>query len=344
MFLQMSHSVEITDTAGRFIPIPPIIEIKIEESTKNLADFATVKCVIFNYNNHIEMPSGKSFDNNGNSENKLYKIYKRGQKIKIQLGYNGELRPEFSGYIKEVKTDDDGMTLECEDGLFLFRKSVPNKELKKTDVKSIANYLIKNIDPSFKLICDYNISYDKFTIYKATGLDVLKKIQEETGADIFFDMEKQELHIHGAYMYKGGETFYSMQRNIESSSLEYKTSEDRKVEITIESVGADGKTINYTTGTTGGEKITKKVGRMSREAVKTIADIEYKNRMADAFEGSFDTWLIPFVKPGYTIGIYDRDFPEKDSLYYCEAVSISFNESGGKRTITPGIKLSGTKK
>ena len=148
------------------------------------------------------------------------------------------------------------------------------------------------------------------------------------------------MHIHPAYTRKGGEADYSMQHNIENSSLNYKSAENRKVEVTVESVGLDGKTISHTTGTTGGEKITKKVGRMSKEAVKIIADNEHKNKMAPGYEGSFDAWLIPFVKPSYTIGIYDEDYPYKDGRYYAESVTTSFSESGGKRTITPGIKLS----
>ncbi len=339
MFFNMSHSVQITDTSGNFIPSPLVVEINIVKSSKNLSDTASLNCVIFNFNRHIIIKD--SFDDGGNSENKLFKLYRRGQKIEIFLGYNDKLKLEFSGYIKEVKTDNEGMSIECEDGLFLFRKPVPNKVFKNTSIVEIANYLIKNIDPSFKLVCDYNIGYEKFTIHKADAIDVLQKIQEETSADVFFDTGKKELHIHGAYMYKTGEAFYSLQKNIETSSLEYKTAEDRKIEMTVESVGTDGKTINYTTGTTGGERIIKKVGRMSKSAIKVIADVEYKNRMSSSYVGSFDTWLIPYVEPGYTIGIDDEDFPEKDDLFYCESVTTNFSENGGKRTVTPSIKLSG---
>lgn len=301
-----------------------LAECEIQKSTKNLADFATITLPEAHFNRALE----------------IQESVKRGDEVKIMLGYDSDLETEFEGYVKEIITNDSSIQIKCEDGLFLFRNAVPNKIFKKTDVKTLANYLISQINPSFKLICDYNIAYEKFTIYKADGLDVLKKIQEETGADIFFNMERKELHIHGAYMHKTGEAFYSMQRNIETSSLEYKTAEDRKVEVTIESVGTDGKTVNYTTGTTGGEKITKKVGRMSKSAVKIIADVEYKNRMTPGYEGSFDTWLIPYCEPGYTIGIDDKDYPYKDDLYYCESVTTKFSESGGVRTLTPSIKLS----
>lgn len=301
-----------------------LAECQIEESVKNLADTAT-----------IILPEADM-----NKVLRVQDFIKRGDEVKIRLGYDSNLETEFIGYVKEITTNDSTLKILCEDALFLFRKGIPNKEFKPASVKQIAQYVVNNIDPSFKVVCEYNIPYDKFTIYQASGFDVLAKIQEETGADIFFDTKNKELHIHPAYTRKGGEVDYSMQHNVESSSLEYKSAEDRKVEVTIESVGLDGKTLSKTVGQTGGEKITKKVGRMSGDAIKIIADTEYKNKMAPGYEGSFDGWLIPFVKPSYTVGIYDKDYPYKDGRYYVESVTTSFSDNGGKRTITPGIKLS----
>lgn len=301
-----------------------LAECEIEKSVKNLADFAT-----------IILPEADM-----NKVLRVQDFIKSGDEVRIKLGYDSDLKLEFEGYIKEIITEDSSLKILCEDGLFLFRKGIPNKEFKPATVKQIAQYVINSIDPSFTLVSGYDLPYDKFTIYQASGFDVLAKLQEETGADIYFAMQNKELHIHPAYTRKGGEADFSMQHNIESSALEYKSDEFRKVEVTIESVGLDGKTISKTIGQTGGEKITKKVGRLSADAIKIIADTEYKNKMAPGYEGSFDCWLIPAVEPSFTIGIYDEDYPYKNGRYYAESVHTKFSESGGKRTITPGIKLS----
>lgn len=301
-----------------------VAEIHVEKSVKNLADMATIILPEF----HLNKPLQKSVP------------VSRGDQVVIKFGYDTDVRTEFIGYVREITTNDSSLKIVCEDGLFLFRKGIANKEFKPATVKQIANYVISQIDSSYELVCDYDIPYDKFTIYKATGYDVLAKIQEETGADIFFDTEKKELHIHPAYTWKGGETDYSMQHNVETSSLKFISAVDKKVEVTVESVGLDGKTISKTVGQPGGEKITKKVGRMSSDSIQQIADNELKNKMTPGYEGSFDTWLIPYCEPGFTIGIYDDDYPYKNGRYYCESVTTSFSEAGGKRTITPGIKLS----
>lgn len=301
-----------------------LAECQIEKSVKNLADFAT-----------IILPEADM-----NVVLRVQDFIKSEDQVKIRLGYDADLKVEFEGFVKEIITEDSSLKILCEDGLFLFRKGIPNKEFKPATVKQIAQYVVNSIDKSFIVVSDYDLHYDKFTIYKATGFDVLAKLQEETGADIYFDMQTKELHIHPAYTRKSGEADYSFQHNIETSSLEYKTAEFKKIEVTIESVGLDGKTITKTVGQPGGEKITKKVGRLSANAITIIADTEYKNKIAPGYEGTFDSWLIPYVEPSFTIGIYDDDYAYKDGRYYTESVTTNFSENGGKRTVTPAIKLS----
>jgi hypothetical protein len=300
-----------------------IAEIEIECSVDNLVDTATITLPEAVMNKVVDFQS---------------KI-KRGSFVSIELGYDGTLKKEFEGYVQEIITNDSSLKIVCEDALFLFRKNVKDVELKATDIKKIVQLLIDQIDPSFTLNCDYIIPYEKFIIHQATGYDVLKKLQEETRANIYFDTKNKTLHIHGQYLEKLGEVKYSMQHNVEKSSLEYKTAIDKKVEVTIEGVDLKGKVTSYTTGTTGGEKITRKVGTIPQSGIKIMAETEYNNQMSDGYTGSFDAWLIPFVQPTYTAIINDDDYPYKNGRYYVIGVKTNFSESGGKRTITPGIKL-----
>lgn len=61
----------------------------------------------------------------------------RGAKVEINLGYDGNLKREFDGFIREIKTNDSSLTIECEDALFLFRKSVKDEILTNTNVSEI---------------------------------------------------------------------------------------------------------------------------------------------------------------------------------------------------------------
>lgn len=308
---------------GRRFKLQTLAECEIDCSVDNLADTAT-----------IVLPEAV-FNEVLNIENKI----SRGTSVVIKLGYDGDLKNEFEGFIQDITTNDSTLKVICEDALFLFRVGVKDMELKPTSIKKIAQTLIDQIDSTFKVSCDYDISYEKFTIHQATGYDVLKKLQEETKANIYFDTQNKVLHIHPPYVQKGGEVKYSMHKNIEKSSLEYKKAVDKKVEVTVESTDIKGKVKSITTGTTGGEKLTLKVGPMSEDDMKKIASSALKKNSFDGYSGTFDGWLVPFVKPTYTAAIEDKDYPYKTGKYYVVSVNTKFSEAGGVRTITPGIKL-----
>lgn len=311
-------------TEGVTYALQTVESIDIEESVDNLSDKAVITLPeafmnqVFNIGNEV----------------------KRGSEVIIKAGYDDDLRTEFVGYVEDVTNKDSSLKINCEDALFLFRKTVKDAVFKPTSLPKLAQILIDQVDASYKLVCDYNITYEKFVIHQATAYDVLKKLAEETKANIYFNTEKKELHIHPPYIEKGGEAIYSMQHNIENSSLDYKKAIDRKVEVTVEKTNLSGKIEKYTTGTTGGDKVTLKVGSVSTADLKKIADAELIRRSADAYEGSIDGWAIPFVKPTYSVKIKDEDYPEKNGKYYCVAVTTSINESGFKRTVKLGVKLS----
>lgn len=311
-------------TEGATYSLQTVASIDIETNVDNLSDTAIITLPEAVMNQVL------------NIENEV----KRGSEVIIKAGYDNTMETEFVGYVQDVQTNDSSLKIMCEDALFQFRKGVKDVELKPTSLPKIAQYLINQIDSSFTLKCDYDITYEKFVIHQATGYDVLKKLAEETKANIYFNTEKKELHIHPPYVEKGGEVIYSMQRNVENSSLEFKKAIDRKIEVTVEKTNLAGKIESYTTGTTGGDKVTLKVGSVSNADLKKIADAELIRRSADMYEGSIDTWAIPFVQPTYTAKIKDEDYPEKDGKYYVTSVTTSISESGFKRTVKLGIKVS----
>lgn len=300
-----------------------ISEIEIVKSVENLVDTATITLPETVMNKVL------------NFEEKIGK----GAEIKIELGYNDDLKTEFVGYVQDIIANDSNLKIICEDALFLFRVGVKDKEMKSKSMKDIAEYLVSQIDKTFKVSCNYGIGYEKFVIHQATAYDILKKLQEETKANIYFDTENKVLHIHPAYLEKGGDAVYSMQKNIEKSSLEFKRALDKKVEVTIEKIDLKGKVTSYTTGTSGGDKITMKVGSVKEINLKDIAETALKQNKYDGFYGSIDTWLVPYVQPTYSAHYSDNDYPGKEGIYYVVSTTTTFSDAGGKRVIKFGIKL-----
>lgn len=309
-----------TEKDGFFLGSVESIEINAD--VDNLADTAKIVLPATVLNRVIEL------------ENKI----KRGSEVTIKLGYDNDLNTEFVGYVQKITTDNK-LIIHCEDALFLFRVAVPDTELKNVTVKQIAEYLVKNVDSSFTVNCDYGIKYEKFTIHKASAFDVLKKLQEETNGNIYFDQHQKILHIHPAYVEKGKDVYYSFHNNIENANLEYKTKEDKKVEVTIEKTNITGKIQKITVGSTGGEKIYKKVGAMDNEGLKKSAESLLVRAMSEGYEGTFDGWLIPFTQPTDSAHIEDLDYQYKNGSYYVKAVTTKFSKSGGVRTVKIGRRL-----
>ena len=320
----MDWKITFITSEGKKYNLGLLAECEIISSVDNLTDSAVIILPESNLNDVFNVQG----------------TLKRGTQVIIELGYDGKLKTEFVGYIHMITTNDSSLKIICEDALYLYRNKVKDIELKETNLKKIAELVSMQIDPSYKVISDYNITYEKFVIHQATGFDVLKKLQSETKANIYFNTEKKELHIHPPYIEKGGDVLYSMQHNIEQSSLEYKKAIDKKYEITVESTNTKGKTRKITSGTTGGDQITIKVGAMSEADMKKIANSELLKRSSDGYEGSFDAWLVPFVHPTYSAYIKDKDYPYKDGRYYVVSVTTNFSASGAKRTVQLGIKLS----
>lgn len=297
--------------------------VRVTRSVEALADTAEVVLPGMVLNQTIEI------------EDKV----KVGDAVKIELGYNGKLRTEFEGYVQRIGTDGGSIKLECEDGLWLFRKGVADKVYKNADVKTILKDIAGQCG-NFTVECDYAFNYETFTVHNATGYDVLKKIQEEVHPNIY--LKGDVLHVHPQYAEVFGEAKYDFSRNIErgGTGLEYRKKEDRRVMVVVEGEKRDGTKVKVEAGVTGGDRVTMKVpGATDEASLKKVAEQVLEEKCYTGYSGSFDGWLWPYCDTGYQVSLHDPDYEYKDGTYYVTAVEVSYSRSGGKRTITLGKRL-----
>lgn len=298
-------------------------KVSIKRSVELLSDTAT-----------ITLP-GTVFNKAINIEDKI----KVGDAVEIELGYNDDLKPEFKGYLKAIKTDGGSLTLELEDDIYLFRKSVKDEEMKNASVKSILENICSQVG-GFSVSCDYDFSYDKFVINNATGYDVLKKIQDEASPNIY--LKDKVLHVHPQYAEIFGEARYDFSRNIErdGTDLKYKSEDERKLLVVVEGTDETGATVSVEKGTTGGDKMTLKLpGVSSKSSLEQKAKSVLEQKVYTGYEGSFQSWLVPYVDAGYKVTITDPDYEIKNGTYYVISVETTFSKDGGVRKITLGKRL-----
>nr|DAJ81870.1 MAG TPA: tail protein [Caudoviricetes sp.] len=264
---------------------------------------------------------------------------KRGDEVSVSIGYKEVgIKEEFKGYLQRISTDGGSIKLFCEDDLFQFRKDLPNEELKKISLSDLLSKVVKGIGKNYKVNCSYTWVYDKFIIRDATGYDVLKKVQEECGADIY--LKDGVLHIHPPGEVVGKERFYDFAVNIEEAELSFKRAEDKKVKVVVKAIMPDGKVKEIEVGSTGGEKVEVKCHASDTASMKARGEAEVKRRTFDGYDGSITTWLIPECNPGDTASIHDGDYTYKDGTYFVRSVTTEFSEGGGKRKVELGYRLS----
>lgn len=297
-------------------------KVEIIRSVEQLADSAVVTLPAAEYNKALDV------------EQKLH----RGDKIVINLGYEeiGMVR-EFEGWVQRIGTDNGAITLECEDDLYLFRKALPDQQLKNISIKALLDKVIAGVGGGFDIDCSYNWTYEKFVINTATGYDVLRKIQEESGADIY--IQDGTLHVHAPGEKVGDTIYYDFSQNVQDCDLTYRRTEDRRVRVVVKALLPDGKVKEKEYGTTGGDKIVVRCASSDDESMKLRGESEHKRLTFDGYDGNIVTWLVPYIKPGDKAVLHDRDYDYKDGSYYVRAVSTEFSADGGKRTVELGYRL-----
>lgn len=299
------YSMNFDITIGKY-RLAALEKVAIKCSVENLADTAD-----------ITLP-GTLFNRALKVEQKIAE----GDAVRIRLGYDRILRDEFSGYVSEIATDNDSVRIHCEDELYKFRKDLKDRVLKSVTVKTLLTSVAEEVG-KYEVACDYDFTYDNFTIHAATGYDVLRKVQSETKANIY--LRGKTLHVHPQYAQIGEKVIYDFAVNIEKSDLKYRDASKRKFLAVVEGTDAKGKTIRIERGTTGGDKFTLKLpGVSDRKSLEQRADEELKVRAYTGYEGSFTGWLEPYVEPTWLAEIRDTEYEYKNGSYYVLGVETTF--------------------
>ena len=302
--------------------VKTLTEVKITTSVLNLSDTAT-----------ITMP-GQYLNTWRKIEDKVHTR----DTVTIKLGYDNNLETEFTGYLKRISRDDNSLVLECEDALYLTDVAVADMEYKSVTLKALLTEILAQVDPEMTVECDYDFTYEKMVVFKSTALDVLKKVHEDTKANIWF--EGKTLHVHPVYQTQAGDkpVIYDTEVNVQSNELKWKDSTDKKVMVEVKFVGPDGKLTSKDYGVVGGQKVTRYVEASSEDDLKRAAENEYNLWNYSGYEGSLTGWLVPIVKAGGSVRLRDRKRPE-EGVYYVTGVEIEFGRNGAKRKVTLGKKL-----
>ena len=297
--------------------------VEINSSVELLADTAVITLPGAQYNETLDV------------ENKI----RRGDAVSIRFGYaETGLEDEFTGYVQRIGTDGGTIKIECEDALFKLRVSIPDTQYENITLQQLLLRVLSAAGGGYALDCAYSWTYDKFVVSTATAYDILKKVQEECGADIY--LRGNVLHVRPPGDTTGEQQYYDFALNVESDSLEYRTAQDRKVQVVVKAAMPDGTVKELEVGTTGGDKVEVIAPATDEESMRRRGESELKRRSFDGYDGKITTWLVPHARASDSAFLHDADYPYKDGNYFVSAVKTTFSSSGGKREVELGFKLS----
>jgi phage protein D len=214
-----------------------VTEVETESTVESLSDTARIVLPFKIY--------GVPFD--------LEKRFKRGDSVKIELGYDDKYQVEFDGFIRSLSTNNP-CVIECEDWMYKMRKEVKSKAFANVSVNTILGYICNEL--GFVLNSTVaDLKYDKFIIRNATGYEVLEKIRQQFGISIY--AKPNTIVANLKYVEKTGSVSFDMAKNVKAANLQYLRETDVKVQVKVKGVKKDNTaTKEIVVGTAGGEVVT----------------------------------------------------------------------------------------
>ncbi len=329
------HNIGLKITIGNNLVFTICQSIHIEMSVQVLSNTAKIE-LPREFRNAVD-EFGKVINMQGKS---ILNYIKRGDAVKIEIGYDGDLQMEFEGYINKIGAETP-LVLECEDEMFQLKKLEKAtkfvKSGKLTDILKAVLPAKYNIESNI----EYNIG--KWLIENATPYNVLEELRDKAGIRAYFK-NPNTLCVGMVVDFKAETTHkFNFNENVRRGcSLIFESKETKPLEVTVKSKQTNGKEYTYSIGDKGGDTKIITMPGLTESEVKTWAEQSHKSLSIDGFEGSLDSWCYPRTKPGDSAQLYRPFYKDRhqDGRYFIESVTIDVNGSDGiKRTNNLSYKL-----
>ena len=263
---------------------------------------------------------------------------KRGDQITVRLGYDGDLKTRFSGYVRNVDTKAP-VRIECEDGMFLLKlKPAKKRGLdNNTTLKGLIGFLLEGTGVEYKLI-DKDIALGKYRITKSTVAEELNELKREKSFMAYFRLinNKPVLYVGLNYPFdsKKKESFVHS-KNIITEELIYRRAEDMKLKVKATSINRNNVRIELPpNGDQDGEEIQVFAYNLNPDELKLFAEKALNRYKYTGHRGSFETFGEPLVHKCDIAHIEPSDGKKGD--YLIKKLEVSFGTGGYRQKIELG--------
>lgn len=260
-------------------------------------------------------------------KNNIADFFKKGDQVKIELGYDGVLYEEFSGYITQVSADIP-IVIQCEDSMYILKKTPVNFSAKSVDLKT----LLESIQP-YKVDAD-NIQLGSVRYANTTVAQVLEKIKEDYGIYSYFD----QLGVLVSGKYYSDNTADKIEtvhlERIPSNDLQYKNPGFSALKIKGKTVDLKGKQLKYEHGEDGGDvlELEYRTAQVLAELTRRVKE-DYDKKVKQTFDGKVTLFGLPRVYHGQKIDLVSELYPDRNGRYKIESFVKTFGLGGYRQEL-----------
>lgn len=316
---RLSAKVEISGDAGSWT-FEKITSCEIERD----ADALTATC-------KLTLPRKVKWE--GQTSNPI----RRGDKIKVWLGYDDDLELAFVGYVlrKGFKTP---IEIFCEDEMFMLKqKPCVKKAYKSVDIQTLLSD--QNLGYDIKVLGEQSMG--QYRTNFETVAELLAHLKENSIRTFFrFEDGKPVLYCgvlfdHGTELRQVFETGVNI---ISDSSLDEQKAEDVKIKLKVVSLQPDNKKkIKVEVGDADGERRTLHCYGKTEAEAKAWGEQELERLKRDGLTGSFQTFGHMLLDRLDIIGI--KIDGERKGKYQIQKNTITYGSSGFRQDITLGSRV-----
>lgn len=261
---------------------------------------------------------------------------RRGDAVKVWLGYDDDLQLAFSGYVRDVgfKTP---VVLMCEDEMFkLKQQPAVKKAYKSVTIET----LLKDQGINYQLNVMGEQSLGQYRVTADTVASLLGHLHEN-GIHSFFRYENEQPVLYCGVLFEKEDSptqvFATGVNIISDQSLEQQKSDNIRLRVKAISLMPNNKKIKVEVGDADGEHRTLHTYNKTESELRAWAEQEIKRLKVDGLKGSFTTFGAKLVDKLTAIGI--KIDGEKKGVYQVKKNIIKYGTSGFRQEITLGARI-----
>jgi hypothetical protein len=261
---------------------------------------------------------------------------KRGDKVSVAIGYDGELENRFVGYVRLVHSGTP-VKIDCEDSMYKLKlaKLSEKKSFKHASLKLVIEHLLTGTGFNFLLLDD--MALGNYRITQETVAAELNELQKEYKIKSYFRTISGRPVLYVGLTYPldhvATQKFIHAKR-IVNEALEYKRKEDVLVRVKATSAQFNNSSITVELGDNDGELIEVSIAGISKEQLTSFAQKTLDNAKYEGLRGSFTAFGEPLVHK--TDKVYLETADGLKGTYLVKKVDTVFDTSGFKQTIALG--------